>query len=139
MEDRFKFRIFNKKDNEMIEDDYNLFLLNKDGDVLFNTIIDGYKIIPNFNNDYILMQCTGLKDKHSKLIYESDFVRIERENWGKTVTEIIKVQYTEFADCGCCGNVEGVGFNFGGPYRENWMEVIGNLYENPDLLKENNK
>jgi len=68
----------------------------------------------------ILMQYTGLKDKNGKEIYEGDVVR-------KYTGKIIEIKWQELGDAGAC---YGYGFN-----QEGDCEVIGNVYENPELLK----
>lgn len=69
------------------------------------------------------MQCTGVKDKNGKAIYEGDIVRTT-EHIG--VVEYYKGMY--------CINVDD---SFKLPMYETneFMEVIGNIYETPDFLK----
>jgi hypothetical protein len=77
--------------------------------------------------DIKLMQFTGLKDKNEKEIYEGDVVKISEDlkQWkGKT---IMVVEY-----CVCTFTPLEVVFGVGN--RDN-IEVIGNIYENPELLK----
>jgi uncharacterized phage protein (TIGR01671 family) len=77
-----------------------------------------------------LMQYTGLKDKNGKEIYEGDIVFWDYEK--------IVVSYgIQGVDA-----FEGVGFNLWGHYGQKQdgtriqseMEVVGNIYENPELL-----
>lgn len=109
MQDRFKFRFFETYDNTMLD--------CKDYD--FEEILESGKPV---------MQCTGLKDKNGKLIYEGDICEYEFEEIGKQkaiiefntkyATFLIKplndFQYANINDC----------------------EVIGNRYENPELLED---
>lgn len=77
--------------------------------------------------DVPLMQFTGLTDKNGKEIYEGDIVRFI---YNSTPQEehIGKVEF----------NTDGMGYTFDGLYIEptprETMEVIGNIYENKDLL-----
>ena len=86
------------------------------------------------DSDYILMQYTGLKDKNGKEIYEGDIVRIlggEYEQgfyeWDETV--IIKdLIYDGF---NLMMTIDQIG--------NGAIEVIGNIYENKNLLGQEDK
>ena len=81
--------------------------------------------------DIELMQYTGLKDKNNKEIYEGDIVKLRTnhgigvvknyDEWGAFVVEYIKPR-----------PLAVLGTNY---YKED-IEVIGNIYENPELLGE---
>jgi uncharacterized phage protein (TIGR01671 family) len=71
-----------------------------------------------------LMQYTGLKDKNGKEIYEGDIVKGGAET---VVMEWKNEMWTEE------GYITGFSELSEGA---NCYEIIGNLYENPELLKE---
>jgi len=90
--------------------------------------------------DNELMQYTGLKDKNGKEIYEGDILGDtdspeEYYIWGK-------VAYCDTPDCIYAGMfmLQGSGggaTEWGDAEGEYWhrLEVIGNIYENPELLE----
>nr|DAT75636.1 MAG TPA: YopX protein [Caudoviricetes sp.] len=98
------------------------FFLNED--------VDCYEHVDFKNIE--LMQYTGLKDKTEKEIYEGDIVKLRNnhgmgvvkyyDEWGAFVVEYIKPR-----------PIVVLGTNY---YKED-IEVIGNIYENPELLGEN--
>lgn len=78
---------------------------------------------------YNLMQYTGLKDKNGREIYEGDIVRI-----GDELVEEVKwiAEGDWLAD-----KQPMVGFvSHGTIYKGSPVEVIGNIYENPELLND---
>ena len=72
------------------------------------------------------MQFTGLHDKNGKEIYEGDVVKTPK--YGNS-------QVVEYADINASDDMTapGMGFQFN-DYPSN-MEIIGNIYENPELLE----
>ena len=69
--DRFKFRVW---DNVKKKYDYlECLYLSQSGGVCYLDM-DGHLTYPNEDEDYIIEQCTGLKDKNGTLIYEGDKV-----------------------------------------------------------------
>lgn len=85
--------------------------------------------------EYFLMQFTGLKDLHGKEIYEGDILKIPSGYFGDSF-------YKE--SLGIIEYLED-GFYPRNPYDKdgttwqdfNWgrTEIIGNIYENPELIK----
>ena len=84
--------------------------------------------------DIILMQYTGLKDKNSKEIYESDIVEAELINdYGSLELVTAKIVWIqEGLGCYTIDTIGDTGTGYGGMFRIN--KVIGNIYENPELL-----
>lgn len=97
---------------------------------------DGQSRIVDNKYDYLVIagtqeQYTGLKDRNDKEIYENDIVK--HENTGDIC--IIR-WHTEFASF--CINKNGWGYShfFQEAFTHNECEVIGNLFENPELLNQ---
>jgi uncharacterized phage protein (TIGR01671 family) len=96
-----------------------------------------------FKDRFAVMQYTGLKDKNNKEIYEGDivnchiFVQELGENYGVVEGEREFVGKVSFDVTGF--NVESNGFRDNpvmyDEFHEESLEVVGNIYENPELLE----
>lgn len=138
-----KFRVWNKKTKSFIDDcDIVLDLISSKiyaGDIgLMDSVID-------VTEQIILMQSTGLKDKNDVEIFEGDilrFVEVTNEGLFEYVTDV------KWEDCSFV-------IKSGGKYYDTFlaawsgdpdntyplfeMEVIGNIWENPELLENKNE
>ena len=130
MNDRFRLRAWNKEEKEMYYDVEGQYDNGCNG---MGTM--DHQCLTDLLEDerYIVEQCTGLKDKNGRPIYEGDIISI----FGGSQYEIVKwcegrlgyfveVQLSAGADFGpeCLGNLRDV------------IEVIGNIHENAELLEE---
>ena len=75
-------------------------------------------------------QYTGMKDFNGKEIYEGDIIKINEEECysGEHVGDVC------FLDVGGCWYINGVRDGLADINRNYWIDVIGNIYENPELL-----
>lgn len=125
-----KFRVW-----DLLSSKFRLdVVVTLDGKV-FETQSAGNEINDYTNqSDFILMQYTGLKDKNGVEIYEGDIVNAlyEYDVWDETkrkVTEVVKLKLSTNLDTEYTGGPEEV-------LHYSDIEVIGNIYENQDLLRE---
>lgn len=120
MQDRFKFRFWDKKTKTMektpmVELRYRIAL---------DDIFDDDRVI--------FMQCTGIKDKHGKLIYEGDIVyKKGSKDWqkNKLYSQIVYDNMYGHFNLSDENGIHNIPMN-----REN-IEVVGNIYENPELIR----
>lgn len=88
-----------------------------------------------------ICQCTGLKDKNGKLIWENDVIKY---HFGNAYAQI---RYGAYQNCFDSQKAEHIGFYVDWSERRNrrkdlgyWInmvnaEVIGNIFDNPELLE----
>ena len=86
-----------------------------------------YAVMPYKDDNFIIEQYTGLKDKNGKKIYEGDIVRYAIRPSRTTVVEWWSGEEEYYPCCTTSG--------FALPYSEDGYEVIGNIHENPEILE----
>ena len=80
-----------------------------------------------------ICQCTGLKDKNGKLIWENDIVRDEHGNFYKAFWQN---NYYQFSWICVKSDVFSIGAKWDlWSFRSFEIEVIGNIFDNPELLE----
>lgn len=140
MENRYLFRgkakcivgtyNFGKEDGEWVEGSlrcdcgkYTIFQFETD-----SADYIAYEVDP-----LTICQCTGGKDKNSKLIYENDIAKDDKGNLYKAFWQDNHYQFSWM-----CVKSEklpiGAKWNFD-CFRGYEMEVIGNVFDNPELLE----
>jgi uncharacterized phage protein (TIGR01671 family) len=81
------------------------------------------------DQNYVLEQFTGLKDRNGKEIYEGDV--LTNGNPVKEYEDLFEIVFVDGAFVGkCIRGVTGLSF------WHDTLTVIGNIYENPELLKD---
>lgn len=143
MEDRYLFKAKRLDNGEWVQGYYvkglDVFTNCEETHIIFkpNTMFystgetDGwYKVDPS-----TICQCTGLKDKNGKLIYEGDIVKCLYDSYGENGVYIGKVIYREDTCCFVDANSESTDYE----WWEEEKEVIGNIFNNPELLESEEK
>lgn len=127
--DRFNFRFWHTPSKKMLDcygfNEHYTFADTLDG--------IGTEYNPCKTSDCVLMQCTGLRDKNGELIYEGDILcaLCTGAHIGVVCWDTKKANY----------RISGKGFAYNalqGLHSELAFEVIGNIYENPELLEVKN-
>ena len=128
-----KFRLWDKRFSEFVED----FFVSEDGKIYKKTKDTGYgfAISRETSNKVILMQSTGLKDKSGLEIFEGDVIStytynlvIKRDNLLGFYVEVGEKR-NHFAETVDIEYLDLFAKDFGVA-----VEVIGNIYENEELL-----
>lgn len=118
-----KFRVWDKKREEFIYKFSVTEFVSYDPDL--NEIFE--------KNDFVFQQYTGLKDKNGREIYEGDILlyelSYEESHGGELENELYEVKFVDglfvWSDQSFCGQADAKSF-----------EVVGNVFENLELLKD---
>ena len=132
MNREIKFKFWNKKNSRFLQNDNNSI------DKTIFDLWDWVEVMGTCTSfpmgDYVFVQCTGLTDKNKNLIYEGDIVKFsrlfEKERKIKELKSFVRFHNGQFG-------FDLIGFNdmFFTLSDECGIEVIGNIFEHPELLK----
>ncbi|WKZ96848.1 YopX family protein [Lacticaseibacillus paracasei] len=87
------------------------------------------------SNDIDLMQYTGLHDKNGREIYEGDII-VAHPKMKYEIPKIGVVQYGDYRPMFQYKLVDGEEYSIWNNDVNRTYEVIGNIFENPELLEE---
>lgn len=108
-----KFRVWSKLDNRYIPYSINFpYEINE---------------IFTLTNYLAFQQWTGLKDKKGKEIYEGDIIEFDKEHWTSESLNINEIKWNSIT-----GGFNGLGWYCEWP---RYCTILGNIFENPELLK----
>ena len=131
-----KFRLWSKIGKKFIKtDDPDLnFVINSDG--YLYSIENFYgEIYVSLQLDIVVLQFTGLQDINGKDIYEGDILK-----YNFPYDERLKhVSPVKFLETEASFGIKDIYGNEIPLYRitaNNYFEVVGNIYENPELLED---
>ena len=128
MSRKLKFRIWDKLTESFIyceDDNQQHFILDLNGN--FHNLQNG-----SGGDEYVVQQYTGFKDADGNEIYEGDILKNLTPTKYSDVNFI--VEWGEFEPSDDMG-VGGVGFVLPWFFTTFKPKVIGNIFENPELLK----
>lgn len=139
MNDRFKFRVFDKEDGKM----HDVIFINYENNSI-EWLNERDKKRSAFIGEVPVMQCTGRFDAADTLIYENDIVSLTGKNGFKPIY-VVKYDNRLYKWV----LLDNYSYLKGKSYRDFYKEyveskklykegyrVIGNIYMNPELLEE---
>lgn len=132
-EDRFRFRVWDTEKKELIYDAENAYdyMRPSPGGKIIEADCFGDVLA---NKRYIVEQCTGLKDKNGRLIYEGDIVnRIAKYDEDES-TVLLQVEWNNKNGRYITADKKHNTWTFSMFYYS--YEVVGNIHENPELLED---
>ena len=127
-----KFRAWLKEDKKMVNVETMDFTDKSIQYLKKSEIINAYILRRESDDDVELMQYTGLKDKNDKEIYEGDILFFRDENmkyivvWQDAAFIIKSIEIRKYSEKMCWLDDTEI-----------CCEIIGNVYENKNLLEEN--
>lgn len=131
MNNRFKFRVWDKLAERMIyphNDNQQHFIIDLNG--RFHNLQNG-----SGGDDYVIQQYTGLNDKNGNPIFEGDIVQYNQNSSYDNMDFIAKWSDDKLGFIFQSNSGEQLVNQTPHLNRFKHLEVVGNIFENPELLK----
>ena len=132
MNREIKFKFWNKKNSRFLQNDNNSI------DKTIFDLWDWVEVMGTCTSfpmgDYVFVQCTGLTDKNKKEIYEGDILNFTARYKQTGPVEVIYYG----GSYGCVITDDGglkEFWDLSHIVQQHYPEIIGNISENPELLK----
>ena len=122
-----KFRAWDREKEKMYEVENICFYGHKSVTLQYNPVIK--KAI----EDIEIMQCTGMKDSTGKEIYEGDIVVVGQDTGNKYDRYIMT--FNDDSHSYLAKQQGTLGGYIGPGYWNDKLVVIGNIYDNPELIR----
>lgn len=135
-----KYKIWDNENKKFLcedwEEDYAIYKNGKAIRIYDNGFGEGYSIYELYNIE--ILQFTGLKDKNGKEIYDGDILRYKFP-YDKRIIHISTVSYLETQSSFGIVDLYGNNIPLYDITCKTYAEIIGNIYENEELLKGDGK
>lgn len=128
-ENRFRFRAWNEEEKNWSEHLYN----NGEGRIAVDWFWNGCEIDSEYNaaedSQFVIEQCTGIRDSNGKLIYEGDILCANDDDFENRFVVVWQKSFCGFA----LENTRRGGISLSTLIAASIMHKIGNIHENPEL------
>lgn len=131
-ESRFRFRVWNEEEKNWSEHLYN----NGEGRIAVDWFWNGCEIDSQYNaaedSQFVIEQCTGIRDANGKLIYEGDVLDATEDGFENRLV----VRWNKTFGGFTLENTRRGGVSLNTLIAATMMKIIGNIHENPEILKQ---